>query len=193
MNESLLDALLKLFAIIVDVKHFKNHDIARKVVVDYFQKEHGRTQADKCIIYFDDHLKQYHQGSKNNQEIDISVYDSRIDKICSAINGEFEQKQKIWLCLQLVEFLDDAGYRGKDEVNILRKIAEAFNIDSDEFEQAKNLILRQVDSLKLTEKLLIIDGNKNFPHSKALHLYKEKMTVRVFVLQLKKSDLCISQ
>jgi ABC-type multidrug transport system ATPase subunit len=188
MNESLLNALLKLFAIIVDVKHFRTPEVARKVVEDYFEKEYGRSQANKCLVYFDDHLKQYHQHTAKNRTKDISVYNTRIEEICSKINLEFEQKQKIWLSLQLVEFLSDSGYAGKDELSLMKKIAESFNIDEDDFEQAKNLILRRVDSLKLTDKLLIIDGNNNFLHAKARHLYKAKMSVRIFVLQLKKSD-----
>ncbi len=191
MNESLLNALLKLFAIIVDVKHFRTPEVARKVVEDYFEKEYGRSQANKCLVYFDEHLKQYHQHSKKNGEKDISVYNARIEEICSKINLEFEQKQKIWLSLQLVEFLNDSGYTGKDELSLMKKIAESFNIDEDDFEQAKNLILRNVDSLKLTDKLLIIDGNNNFLHARARHLYKAKMSVRIFVLQLKKSDTYI--
>jgi ABC transport system ATP-binding/permease protein len=188
MNESLLNALLKLFAIIVDVKHFKTPDVARLVVKDYFEKEYGRSQAKRCLVYFDDHLNEYHQYTKKYEKKDISVYDSRIEEICTKINSEFEQKQKIWLCLQLVEFLDDTGFTGMEEVNLVKKIAESFNIDEDDFEQAKNLILRDVHSLKLTDKLLIIDGQKNFLHPKARHLYKKNMTVRIFVLQLKKSD-----
>jgi len=189
MNESLLDALLKLFAIIVDVKHFKNPDLARKVVEEYFQKHYGHSQAKKCIIYFDEHLKQYHHQIPKNKKTDISVYDSRIEEICSKINREFERKQKIWLCLQLIEFLNEANYKGSDEVNLTRKIAESFNIDIDDFEQAKNLILSDLDSIKLTDKLLIIDNNENFSHPQARHIYKKKLTtVRIFVLQLKKSD-----
>jgi hypothetical protein len=148
MNESLLNALLKLFAIIVDVKHFRTPEVARKVVEDYFEKEYGRSQANKCLVYFDDHLKQYHQHTAKNRTKDISVYNTRIEEICSKINLEFEQKQKIWLSLQLVEFLSDSGYAGKDELSLMKKIAESFNIDEDDFEQAKNLILRRVDSLK---------------------------------------------
>lgn len=188
MNESLIDALLKLFAIIVDVRHFRNPDIAVNVVETYFHHQYGRTQAKKCIDYFNDHLQKYHHPVKENINTDISVYHSRIEEISIQINKEFEQKQKLWLCLQLVEFLADSDYKSKEEIDLVIDIAEAFHIDIDDFKQGKNLILSDAGSIKLTEKVLIIDGDPDFSHSQARHIYKQKMTGKIFVLQLKNSD-----
>jgi len=188
MNESLLDALLKLFALIVDIRHFSNHDIGINVVEAYFHQQYGRTQAKRCIEFFNTHLQQYHHSNPKNGKTDISVYQSRIDEISSQINKEFEQRQKLWLTLQLVEFLSDSNYKSKEEVELVREIALSLHIDEDDFEQGKNLILSDADSIELTDKVLVIDGDENFSHPLAKHIYKQKMTGKIFVLQLKKSE-----
>lgn len=189
MNESLLNALIKLFAIIVDVKHFRDPHVARSVIEKYFTSEYGRTQGKNCAIYFDEHLRHYHHHINKNETKDITVYDDRINEICSEINLEFEQKQKIWLCLQLIEFLNESNFAEKEELLLTNRIAASFNIDADDFEQAKNMILSDINSIKLTEKMLIIDGNSNFLQARVKHIYKPKMKVRIYVLQLKRSDI----
>ncbi len=188
MNESLLHALIKLFAIIADVRHFKNHDIAIKVVEQYFYRNYGKIQSEKCTQYFNDHVQKYHLNLSKKTKPAISVYHKRIEEICSSINIEFEDKQKFWLTLQLLEFLEDSDYDSKEELELVNKIAKSFNIDKDDFEQSKNLIVSENESIPLTDKVLVISGNKNFSHPQAKHLYNEKMIGKIYVLQLENSD-----
>lgn len=185
MNESLLNALIKLFAIIADIRHYRNPGIAQKVVENYFFQQYGKSQSERCINYFNDHLQQFHIDLPQHTEPDLSVYRSRIDEICSTINKEFEQKQKLWLTLQLIEFLEDSDYESQAEIELVRKISRRFNIDQDDFEQSKTLILNNHDSIPLTDKFLVIDASPKFSHPHARHLFKEKMIGKIYVLQLK--------
>lgn len=188
MNESLLNALIKLFAIVADVKHFKNPEIAIKVVEKYFYRIYGKWQSKKCTEYFNDHLQKYHLNLPKNKVPDISVYHERIEEICSEINKEFEQKQKFWLTLQLLEFIADSDYDSNEELELVNDIAITFNIDKDDFEQSKSLIISDNESITLTDKILVISGNQHFSHQQARHLYNEKMNGKIYVLQLKNTD-----
>ncbi len=188
MNESLLNALIKLFAIIADVKHFKNHEIAVRVVEKYFYRNYGKSQSEKCTRYFNDHVQKYHLNLPQNTKSDISVYHKRIEKICYEINKEFEQKQKFWLTIQLLEFVADSDYDSKEEIELVKYIASSFNIDKDDYEQSKNLILSENESIILTDKVLVINGNQKFSHQQARHLYNERMEGKIYVLKLENSD-----
>ncbi len=189
MNESLLHALIKLFAIIANVKHFKNHDIAITVVEKYFYRNYGKSQSEKCTLYFNEHLQKYHLNTPKKTIPGISVYHERIEEICSEINTEFEQKQKFWLTHQLLEFLADSDYDSNDELELVNDIARSFNIDKDDFEQSKNLIISENDSIMLTDKILVINGDKHFSHPQARHLYNENMLGKIYVLKLKNTDI----
>jgi ABC transport system ATP-binding/permease protein len=188
MNESLLNALIKLYALIADIKHYKNPAIAFKVLENYFIQYYGKSQSEKYIRYFNNHLQQYHIDVPEGQKIDISLYKNNINEICSTINKEFEQKQKLWLTLQLVEFIGDSDYDSNAEIELVREIANYFNVDSDDFEQGKTLILKNQESIPLTDKILVIDSNKEFDNKLAKHLYKETINGTIYVLQLKHTD-----
>jgi len=188
MNESLLNAVIKLFAIISDIRHYKNPDIAQKVVANYFIQQYGKSQSEKYINYFNDHLQKYHIDVPQEKEADLSAYQNLISGICASINKEFEQKQKLWLTLQLIEFISDSDYDSKPEIEIVREISRQVNVDPDDFEQSKTLILYDKDSIPLTEKFLVINPDKGYFHPLAKHLVNEKMIGQIYVLQLKHTD-----
>jgi ABC-type multidrug transport system ATPase subunit len=188
MNEALLNALIKLYALIADIKHFKKPDFAIRVLDNYFTQSYGKQLADKYIVYFKEHLQKYHVNIPQNQPINIKVYKDRVSEICSAIYKELEQKQKLWLTLQLIEFISDSDYDSHTEIELVREISRNFNIDNDDFEHSKTFILNDHDSIPLTEKILVIDSNKDFKHDLAKHLYKETINGKIYVLQIKSSD-----
>jgi len=188
MNESLLNALIKLYAIIADIRHYKNPEIAEKVVEEYFSQQYGKSQSEKFINYFRHHLHQYHINLPQNGVVDLTVYLKKVEEICSEINKEFEQKQKLWLTLQLVEFIGDSDYDSNSELELIRHISKNFNIDQDEMEQGMILILNDYKDIKLTDKMLVIDSNFDFKHDQAKHLYKESINGTIFVLYLKHTD-----
>jgi len=188
MNESLLHALIKLFAIIADVKHFSNHEVAINVVEKYFYRNYGKSQSQKCTQYFKDNLQKYHHQLADKAHPDTSVYHKRLEQICSEINNEFEDKQRFWLTLQLLEFLADSDYDSSEELEVINNIAKLFDIDKDDFKQSKDFIINENESIKLTEKILVINGDKQFSHDKARHMFVENMTGKIYVLNLKKSD-----
>ncbi len=187
MNESLLHALIKLFAIVANVKHFNKPDIAAKVVEKYFLKNYGKIQSQKCAEYFKEHLQKYHLRFKEYEQSKISQ-NRQIKDICTGINREFEHKQKVWIILQLLEFLSDSDYVSDEELNLVKEIASNLYVDTDDFEQSKNLIINKGAPKNLTEKHLLISADENFSHPKAKHLFKKRLIGKIYVLQLEKSE-----
>ncbi|MCF6242148.1 MAG: ATP-binding cassette domain-containing protein, partial [Bacteroidales bacterium] len=188
MNESLLHALIKLFAIVANVKHFRNPEVAAKVVEKYFLKNYGKIQSEKCAEYFKEHLQKYHLRFKGYEQSKISQ-EKQIKEICAGINREFEHKQKVWIILQLLEFLADSAYVSKDELILVKQIALNLYVDEDDFEQSKELIIHKGEPEKLSEKHLLISADESFSHPHAKHLYKRRLIGKIYVLQLEKSEI----
>ncbi len=187
MNESLLHALIKLFAIVANVKHFRNPEVAAKVVEKYFLKNYGKIQSEKCTGYFKEHLQKYHLRFKQDEKAQIAQQ-IKIRDICDGINKEFEHKQKVWIILQLLEFLADSDFVSEDELILVKQIALNLYVDEDDFEQSKELIIQKGEPQKLTEKHLLISADENFTHPSAKHLYKKRLIGKIYVLQLEKSE-----
>lgn len=188
MNESLLHALIKLFAIVANVKHFSKPDVAAKVVEKYFLKNYGKIQSENCTEYFKEHLQKYHLRFNENEHSKI-VQNRQIKDICADINSEFEHKQKVWIILQLLEFLADSDYVSNEELVLVKEITLNLNVDVDDFEQSKSLIIRKGAPEHLTEKHLLISSDENFSHPKAKHLYKKRLVGKIYVLHLEKSEI----
>jgi ABC transport system ATP-binding/permease protein len=191
MNEALLNALIKLYAIIADIRHYKDSYTAVQVVGEYFSQKFGKSQSEKFIQYFKTYLQQFHIDIAPGQQTNFKVYQAKIIEICSGINKEFEQKQKLWLTLQLIEFIGDSDFDSRTEIQLIREVSGLLHIDPDDFEQSLNLILNDEQSIPLTDKILVISSDKQFSHPNAKHLCEETINGKIIVLQLKKTDTYI--
>jgi len=111
MNESILKALMQLFAIVVDVDRNGVSPFAREVVEAYLENEFSSEQVKIYLKQFDDYILLYHpKDTQKQQSIEGYQYpiSDRVSEISISINKEFEQHQKVWLILQLIEFIGDS-------------------------------------------------------------------------------------
>jgi ABC-type multidrug transport system ATPase subunit/energy-converting hydrogenase Eha subunit B len=139
MNESLLQSLIQLFAIVVETEEGGISESAHRVIADFLRKEFSREQVDE---YLKEVGFSHAVITKKNKQtpLDISLKD-RIEFISKKINSEYEQHQKVWLALQLVEFIVDMGYVSNRQLNFIQSIAEEFNISLEEYTNGKDFIL----------------------------------------------------
>ena len=93
MNESILKALMQLFAIVVDVDRNGISPFAREVVEAYLENEFSSEQVTAYLKQFDDYILLYHpKGIQQHQTEDGYKYpiSDRVSEICSSINKEFK-------------------------------------------------------------------------------------------------------
>lgn len=188
MNESILKALMQLFANVVDVNRNGASSIAREVVEAYLENEFSSEQVSIYLKQFDSYVSLYHPKEtlqqQANEDYKYPISD-RISEISSTINNEFEQHQKVWLILQLIEFIGDSRIDSPNKLDFVKKVAAQFNISEFEFNNGKDFILCEDSScIPWNDQVLLIDGNKdnNIPDIK--HLYNEKIRGQVYVLRI---------
>ncbi|RPH34403.1 MAG: ATP-binding cassette domain-containing protein [Bacteroidales bacterium] len=187
MNESILKALIQLFANVVDVDRNGISPYAREVVEAYLENEFSSEQVTIYLKQFDSYLSLYHPPDIQQQSSDTYNYpiSERISEICSNINNEFEQHQKVWLILQLIEFIGDSRFDSPNKLDFIKSVAVQFNISEFEFNNGKDFILCQDSScIPWNGQILLIDGNKDNPIPEIKHLYNEKIRGQVFVLHI---------
>lgn len=188
MNESILKALMQLFANVVDVDRNGISPYAREVVENYLENEFSSEQVTIFLKQFDSYLSLYHPSLSTGQHSeDTHKYplSERVLEICTSINHEFEQHQKVWLILQLVEFIGDSRFDSPNKLNFVKNVAAQFNISEYEFNNGKDFILCQDAScIPWNESILLIDGNKDNPIPEIKHLYNERIRGQVYVLHI---------
>lgn len=182
MNESVLNALMKLFAIIVDEQKKGFELAARDVVARYLEIRFNKEWQDRYLSDFDTYLKASYYDNGNLDY--IQTKHKQLTEVCANLIEEVDQEQKVWLMLQLLEFIDDSEFVGDEILEYVQTVSRVFKISEEEFEFSQKFILGDEYSIPFNEHLLLIDSNENFEDEHVKHIYEPKLRGRVFVLRL---------
>ena len=138
MSEAILKALMQLFALIVDIDEVQQISEREKDIVKAFlSRQLSSELVDHYMQVFERYLNHYHQeqiakGSRKERKR-TSLTAVRILGICEQINEELEQKQKVYVIIQLIEYIAYGIEIREKELDFLLTVATAFNIPDDEY------------------------------------------------------------
>jgi len=103
-------------------------------------------------------------------------------KICTEINSELAQPQKLIVLYQLLEFVNsDGGEISEQEMEFINTVAETFNFPGEEYASIKDFVLFPFEKLPVGSRVLVIDSNKEFSHPEVKHIYSEGLHGQVRV------------
>lgn len=71
----------------------------------------------------------------------------KVLKICTQINQELEQPQKVIVLIRLLEFIHSSDTISPQEYEFVNTVAETFNIPSEEFHLLKSFIEDSIDAV----------------------------------------------
>ncbi|MFN8257683.1 MAG: ATP-binding cassette domain-containing protein [Bacteroidales bacterium] len=207
MSESILNALVHLFAIITNFTDTRVSSKAREIVHSYLKKQLSLSQASDYLEIFDAYLYKY---DIDNRKVDSekgrkrgALSSVRVLKICQHINENLQQREKFIVLLRLIEFVNEDGIITDSELDFISTVAQSFNVPENEFQQIKALITNSIDEIEEKDKVLIIDKTmvgsdsdgewfeKFKPGSlkEAKHIYSENLDGRIIVLNITSNNL----
>ena len=100
MNETILRALMRLFAII---SNFADEGVTgRSVVESYLKQQLNQELLEEYLKIFDEFIELHHSKKGKKR---MSANSVKVLAICEQINEELRQEQKILVLLQLLEFI----------------------------------------------------------------------------------------
>lgn len=149
MSERILKALMQLFAIISRVELIEDKDglnvestNGRKVVSAFLKTELSSVQVKVYLKMFDEYLVLHHTGTKkkDGEKKRTSVNSVKVLKICSQINTELTQRQKIIVLLRILEFIRINQDVNEQEIEFANTVSESFNVSSEDFDLLKKHI-----------------------------------------------------
>jgi ABC transport system ATP-binding/permease protein len=188
MNESILKALMRLFAIVANVDEKGYSENKRGIVRDYLDRQYSHEIVQKFIEYFDEQVKHYHPESNysnetetNKQNISNEAY---IAELCSQINEELEQEQKQIVLIYLLDFINRGESLTKNELKFVSSVAIQLKLKSDEFQDAKAFTFNELNKVEHQDRLLYIES-KEICDNPDIKLWSvEKLEGRIVVLFL---------
>nr|MCU0366427.1 ATP-binding cassette domain-containing protein [Bacteroidales bacterium] len=196
MSESILKALIQLFALISDVKDDAGiSSRGRDIVKLFLARQLNNELVMKYLAMFDDYLRLYHQEHISKGTLKerkrTSLTATRILSKCEKINEELHQRQKIFVMVQLMDFIFFSGALTEQELDFLGLVATAFNIDAREYENIKIFVLGPGHEEPEKNRLMIIDSKKSRDRKDIKHICNENLKGRLLFLHIVSANTLI--
>jgi len=137
MSERILRALMQLFAIIAKVdevtdatKEAIESSNGRRIIEGFLRSELNNELIQKYIQQFDEFLLVHHNGSskKDGERKRTSVNSVKVLRICSQINEELTQRQKMIVLIRIFEFIHANDQVQEQEQEFVHTVAESCKI-----------------------------------------------------------------
>ena len=152
MSERILRALMQLFAIIAQVDESsdsqeENQEVksskAIRIIESFLKVEISASLIDQYIALFNEQLNTLHQkqSRKDGERKRTSVNSVKVLRICSQINEELTQKQKVIVLIRIIEFIQSNDNVSEQEIEFVNTVADAFNIPKEEYDLVTDYIL----------------------------------------------------
>jgi ABC-type multidrug transport system ATPase subunit len=196
MSESILNALVQLFALIADIHDetvitSRGKDIVRMFLARQLNNE----LVTRYMRIFEEYLKIYNsesiaKGSMKDRKR-VSLNAMRILSICEKINEELHQKQKIYVLIQLMDFISLGEEITENELDFLQTVANAFYVPDIEYGNIKSFIMNHSKDVKEKSKLLAIDGKKESESPEIKHIFNEHFTGKISFLYISSTNTYI--
>ena len=141
MSERILKALMQLFAIVAKVNlnddEIRADQSSRLIVQLFLQQDLPNELIDKYLLIFDEFIKERHSSTrkKDGTRKRTSVNSVKVLRICTQINEELEQRQKVIVLIRILEFIFADPEHSEKELEFASTVADTFHIESKEYEE----------------------------------------------------------
>lgn len=183
---------MQLFAIIAKVEDEDDEQrdssemLGREVVEMFLNQELSSELVEEYLQLFDKFLEA-HQGrskKKDGKKKRTSVNSVKVLRICTQINEELAQKQKIIVLVRLLEFININDFVSEQEIEFVETVADTFNIEREEYNRIREYVEVKDDKYLDSSYILYINNNKEFDLDHAKHIYSEGITGELRILRV---------
>ncbi|MBK7129673.1 MAG: ATP-binding cassette domain-containing protein [Crocinitomicaceae bacterium] len=192
MSERILKALMQLFAIIarvdeeIDSTKPITSGAGRTIVEAFLRQELGSAAVEEYLNLFDEFLIS-HQGAsskKDGQRKKTSVHSVKVLRICTQINEELAQRQKIIVLVRILEFINANEVVADQELEFAQTVADTFNVEMDEYNRIRAFVEAPLTRREDDSNWLYVTSGKSEGFQHAKHIYSEGIEGEIRVLKI---------
>ena len=189
MSERILKALMQLFAIIAKVESTTND--GRAVVKSFLKGQLNLELVDEYLKLYDEFIEINHNTSskKEGAKKRTSLNSVKVLRICTQINSELTQKQKIVVLLRLIEFIYSSEEITPQDLEFVSTVAETFNISDQEYASCNSFIQSKEQEIPDSTHVLIINNQKDTKFNNTKHIYSETLSGQLRVLWIESVNI----
>lgn len=195
MNESMLNSLMQLFAIITSINKEAVHVLARNFVESYLGQQFSKRLAGKYLLIFDEIFMALDFAGGKEKRKTISSLSVKILGICSRINEELYIRGRVQILLSLIQFIryfEDSSIGSSGFSNAVsdtvKTISDGLLIREKEYANCHSFIVNKIYKVPDKENLLVISDDTDFIFSEIKHLQKRGLSGQIFILRIARAD-----
>jgi len=179
MSESIINALMHLFAIIESVKD-EVVDTGNMVIKPYLDKRLNQELSERYLNLYQNYVDFYRRESKSASEEKVMELETKniiqVTKICSQLNSELVRYERTILFIQLIELINTDKKVSEKERDFIMLVALNFNISNQENENIRSFILDPGLKHVAKDAALIIDNKMTeWPEDMAKMMKRKKL------------------
>jgi len=158
----------------------------RTIVEAFLRQELGSAAVEEYLILFDEFLISHQgaSGKKDGQRKKTSVHSVKVLRICTQINEELAQRQKIIVLVRILEFINANEVVAEQELEFAQTVADTFNIEMDEYSRIRSFVELPLTKREDDSNWLYVTSTKNENFQQAKHIYSEGIEGEIRVLKI---------
>jgi ABC-type multidrug transport system ATPase subunit len=183
MSERILKALMQLFSIVSEANEIS--DNSRVIVESFLKQQLNQQLVDEYLRLYDEFIEAKTQKSDSEKKRKrTSVNSVKVLLICTQINEELAQKQKIIVLIRLLEFIYANKTATEQELEFVNTVSETFNIPKEEFDLALSFVHNSIDEKIDSPNVLVINNKNDNELKQSRHLYSESILGELRVIKV---------
>ncbi|MCB0401686.1 MAG: ATP-binding cassette domain-containing protein [Flavobacteriales bacterium] len=188
MSERILKALMQLFSIVSEAEEVS--DKSRRIVASFLQQQLNQQLVDEYLKLYDEFIEaKTRKSADGKQKKRTSVNSVKVLLICTQINEELAQKQKIVVLIRLLEFIYANETVSEQEMEFVSTVAETFNIAHEEYELCKHFVANTEHEAIYSPSVLIVDNKKDNVHGQNKHIYSEGIDNSLRIIKIESLNM----
>ncbi len=180
MSESILNALIHLFAIVANVNPGGLTAKGRKIVEIYLSRYLTNELIQEYLRLFDNYLEFYKRELDQEEVKDLkdsaSLISFQISNVCRQIKKGLLRDERVIVFLQVLEFVYEDHVVTEQEFQFIKAVAQSFSLSESEFNNFRSFIFEGDPEKLESDKVLVIDNEVKEWSDNLAWLMKKKKT-----------------
>ena len=158
----------------------------RNIVEAFLRQELGSAAVQEYLNLFDEFLISHQgaSGKKDGARKKTSVHSVKVLRICTQINEELAQRQKIIVLVRILEFINANEVIAEQELEFAQTVADTFNISLDEYDRIRDFVEAPLSRRRDDANLLYVTSARVESFQYAKHIYSEGIEGEIRVLKI---------
>jgi ABC-type multidrug transport system ATPase subunit len=180
MSESILNALIHLFAIVANVNPEGVTAKGRKIVEAYLARYLKNEIIQEYLRLFDNYYEFYQRELDSDEVKDLkdnaSLISFQITNVCAQIKTGLLRNERVIVFLQLLEFVYEDHIVTEQEFDFVKLVSKSFSLSESEFNNFRSFIFEGEPEKLDNDKVLVIDNQLREWSDSLAWLMKKKKT-----------------